>query len=214
VCRLQTNLPGPQAVIVVPHRELGVQICLLAYRLLGGSINRGIPGEKATLFTYFGPQGVNVRGILDKEEVLWTKTAGYVSDCHVVVGTPDCLAEVLQEPNATRVMQHTKVSSALTALQAQHSTAQQAQLSSCCCRHLQRCIRGKRHFSTGKQAPQGSRQCQQRLPGSGSCSVCEAVAVREAWAYSRAHAACVLHQRNASTQAQQRKAKHVLHVCR
>ena len=67
---MQTNLPGPQAVIVVPHRELGVQITLLAYRLLGGSINNGSkPGEKATLFTYTGPSGVNVRGILDKQEV-------------------------------------------------------------------------------------------------------------------------------------------------
>lgn len=72
---MQTNLPGPQAVIIVPHRELGVQITLLAYRLLGGSINNGSkPGEKATIFTYKGPSGVNVRGILDKQEV-WSCTS-------------------------------------------------------------------------------------------------------------------------------------------
>lgn len=42
-------------------------------------------------------------------QVIWTKTAGYVDDCHVVVGTPDCLAECLQDPNAQEVLQHTQV---------------------------------------------------------------------------------------------------------
>eukprot|EP00892_Ulva_mutabilis_P011443 jgi/Ulvmu1/8671/UM047_0009.1 len=103
------DLKGPQAVIVVPHRELGVQICMLIYRLIGGSVNKGIPGERATMFSYFGPRGVQVRGILDKEEVLRAKAAGYVEGCHIVVGTPDCLAEVMQEPQALEIMQHTKV---------------------------------------------------------------------------------------------------------
>ena len=50
--------------------------------------------------------------------MIWTKTVGYVDDCHVVVGTPDCLAEVLQDPNAQEVLQHTKAcSSRLCALQ-------------------------------------------------------------------------------------------------
>ena len=44
-------------------------------------------------------------------QVIWTKTVGYVDDCHVVVGTPDCLAEVLQDPNAQEVLQHTKACS-------------------------------------------------------------------------------------------------------
>ena len=60
MCRYGEDLKGPQAVIVVPHRELGVQICMLIYRLLGGSVNKGIPGERATLFSYFGPRGVQV----------------------------------------------------------------------------------------------------------------------------------------------------------
>ena len=47
-------------MIVVPHRELGVQICMLIYRLIGGSVNKGIPGERATMFSYFGPRGVQV----------------------------------------------------------------------------------------------------------------------------------------------------------
>jgi hypothetical protein len=109
LCRYPEDLKGPQAVIIVPHRELGVQICMLVYRLLGGSVNAGVPGEKATMFSYFGPKGIQVRGCLDKEEVLRVKNAGYVARCHVVVGTPDCLAEVLQEPEAYPIMQHTQV---------------------------------------------------------------------------------------------------------
>ena len=37
--RLPTDIPTPALVIVVPTRELGVQVSLLAYRLLGGGVN-------------------------------------------------------------------------------------------------------------------------------------------------------------------------------
>lgn len=106
--RYPDDLKGPQLVIVVPHRELGVQICMLAYRLFGGSVNAGIPGESANMFTYTGPRGIRVRGCLDKEEVLRAKNAAYLNGCHVVVGTPDCLAECLLDPSPFPVMQHTK----------------------------------------------------------------------------------------------------------
>jgi hypothetical protein len=96
-------------VIVVPHRELGVQITMLIYRLFGGSVNAGIPGSGANMFSYMGPRGIQVRGCLDKEEVLRAKNAGYLHRCHVVVGTPRCLAECLAEPSPLQVMQHSKV---------------------------------------------------------------------------------------------------------
>jgi hypothetical protein len=52
---------------------------------------------------------MHVQGCLDKEEVLRSKNASYLSGAHVVVGTPGCLAECLQPPEAIDVMQHTKV---------------------------------------------------------------------------------------------------------
>ena len=67
--RYPDDLKGPQAVIVVPHRELGVQIAMLVYRLFGGSVNSGIPGNDANMYTYQGPRGIRVRGCLDKDEV-------------------------------------------------------------------------------------------------------------------------------------------------
>ena len=53
---------GPQAVIVVPTRELGVQVVMLIFRLFGGSVNQGLPGAGANMFTYLGPRGLTVRG--------------------------------------------------------------------------------------------------------------------------------------------------------
>lgn len=94
--------------MVVPHRELGVQVSLLLFRLLGGSVNVGVPGERANMFTYFGPRGITVKGCLDKEEVLRAKNANYLRSCHVVVGTPECLAECLTGPESIPIMQHTK----------------------------------------------------------------------------------------------------------
>ena len=49
---------------------------------------------------------MQVKGVLDKEEVLFAKTQSYLYGAHVVVGTPDCLAELSQQPNAQPVMAH------------------------------------------------------------------------------------------------------------
>jgi hypothetical protein len=101
--------PGPQAVVVVPHRELGRQLALLIYRLLGGSVANGLPGDRANMFTYTGPRNVKVKGCLDKEEVLRAKNAGHLEGATIVVGTPECLAECMQDPEALDVMKHAKV---------------------------------------------------------------------------------------------------------
>lgn len=50
---------------------------------------------------------VQVKGLLDKEEVLFAKNKGYLFATHVVVGLPDCLAEASKEPHAVSIMQHT-----------------------------------------------------------------------------------------------------------
>ncbi|KAK9909664.1 hypothetical protein WJX75_005823 [Coccomyxa subellipsoidea] len=91
---------GPQLVIVVPTRELGVQTVMLIYQLFGGSVNAGIPGDPTNMFSYTGPRGIRVRGVLDKEEVLRGKNNGWLFASHVVVGTPQCLAELAVSPNA------------------------------------------------------------------------------------------------------------------
>ena len=50
---------------------------------------------------------VQVKGVLDKEEVLFAKNKGYLYGTHVVVGLPECLAEASKEPHAVAIMQHT-----------------------------------------------------------------------------------------------------------
>ena len=54
-------MQGPQLLIVVPTKELGVQTVMLIYKLFGGSVNSGIPGEPTNMFNYSGPRGVKVR---------------------------------------------------------------------------------------------------------------------------------------------------------
>lgn len=41
-----------------------------------------------------------MRGVLDKEEVLFAKNDNYLFGVHVVVGLPSTLAELITEPNA------------------------------------------------------------------------------------------------------------------
>ena len=53
-------LQGPQLVIMVPTRELGVQIVMLIYKLFGGAVNSQVPGDAANMFTYKGPRGLKV----------------------------------------------------------------------------------------------------------------------------------------------------------
>ena len=41
-----------------------------------------------------------VRGLLDKEEVLWAKTRGLLRGAHLLVATPSALAEAMAPPDA------------------------------------------------------------------------------------------------------------------
>lgn len=51
-------MQGPQLLIIVPTKELGVQIVMLLYRLFGGSVNSGVPGAADNMFAYSGPRGI------------------------------------------------------------------------------------------------------------------------------------------------------------
>ena len=51
---------------------------------------------------------MQVKGVFDKEEVLFAKNKGYLYGTHVVVGLPQCLVEASKEPSAVPIMQHTR----------------------------------------------------------------------------------------------------------
>ncbi|KAG2444058.1 hypothetical protein HYH02_009001 [Chlamydomonas schloesseri] len=105
------QMKGPQAVMVVPTMELGVQVALLAFKLLGGNISSGRPGDAANMFTYFGPKGIKVRGVLTKEEVVMAKSSlTYLNQVHLVVATPSALMEAVREPEpASQLLAHLRV---------------------------------------------------------------------------------------------------------
>lgn len=88
---------GPQLVIIVPTRDLGVQVALLAYKLLGGSVSHGYgPGSQTNMFRYHGPRGILVKGLLRPEEVDATKHGRHLHGVHVVVGTPELVAAAMK----------------------------------------------------------------------------------------------------------------------
>eukprot|EP00887_Chlorella_sp_A99_P003266 scaffold9.g3266.t1 len=141
------DLRGPQAAVVVPTRELGVQargargarrgaaagcrgqVAMLAFKLLGGSVNVGVPGARENMFHYDGPRGIKahgrlldagagllgppllllerggrtlapgVRGLLLDEELEHAKKDFYLKGVHVVVGTPAMIAAALAPPD-------------------------------------------------------------------------------------------------------------------
>jgi len=85
----------PQVLIVVPTRELGIQHVMLAWRLLGGNISRRMPGDRANMFSYSGPQGVQVRGLFDARDVQRAATRATLEGVSVVVGTPAALGRAI-----------------------------------------------------------------------------------------------------------------------
>lgn len=89
------DLPGPQLVVLVPTRELGVQAVMLVYKLFGGSVNPGVPGERANMFRYRGPRGLRVKGLLLPSEVELAVAGRYLLGAHVVVGTPELIQEAM-----------------------------------------------------------------------------------------------------------------------
>ncbi|GAB4823402.1 hypothetical protein N2152v2_010448 [Parachlorella kessleri] len=103
------DLQGPQAVIIVPTRELGVQVVMLIYKLFGGSVNVGIPGTGGNIFQYDGPRGLKVKGLLLDEELELVTQAYYLRGAHVVVGTPELLSAALHTSEGAELLQHTQV---------------------------------------------------------------------------------------------------------
>jgi len=90
------NKPPPvQAVVVVPNFELGAQICLATFKLLGGNISsrrKDEPGDPYNMFSYSGPKGVDVLGMFTERDVIGATTFGKLDGVQILVGTPQHLA--------------------------------------------------------------------------------------------------------------------------
>ena len=84
-----------QILVVVPTRELVVQTTMLAYKLTGGSISRGVPGDRGNMFNYSGPQGLIVKGVFEQRHVLDPDPE--LSTAEIVIGTPEKLAELKRQ---------------------------------------------------------------------------------------------------------------------
>jgi superfamily II DNA/RNA helicase len=83
------DMDGPQLLVLVPTFELGTQVALLVYKLFGGNISSQRPGDPANLFTYEGPRGIKVRGLLTDHDVdAAVREPRYLAGAHVLVGTP------------------------------------------------------------------------------------------------------------------------------
>jgi len=93
-----TDVQTPLALIVVPTRELGVQIALQLYQLVGGSIKQ-TPTEMSGLqnmFKYKGPKGVKIGCILDEKEASYG-LAYNLLQTDVAITIPQYLPKLLED---------------------------------------------------------------------------------------------------------------------
>lgn len=63
---------------------------MLLFKLWGGNVSSRTPGDPANMFSYTGPPGIKVRGVLNDEELQMAVSGGrYLRGVHAVVATPD-----------------------------------------------------------------------------------------------------------------------------
>ncbi|WIA21360.1 hypothetical protein OEZ85_000580 [Tetradesmus obliquus] len=103
------DLEGPQLLLLVPSFELGVQACLLLFKLWGGNISSRTPGDPANMFSYTGPAGIKVRGVLNDEEVQMAVAGRYLQGVHALVATPDMALALLSLPDSPLSFQDLRV---------------------------------------------------------------------------------------------------------
>lgn len=100
-----TAVPTPAILVIVPTRELGVQVSMLCYRLLGGGTSnptlqpyadpkRYQFGGKANMFSYKGPRHVKIAGMWDENAYNDQSLKELLKGVHVIVGTPEYLSRV------------------------------------------------------------------------------------------------------------------------
>lgn len=90
-----TDVKSPIALIVVPTRELGVQIALLLFELVGGNKKQS-PTErsgKRNMFKYKGPKGVKIGCVLDEDMA----KEGLKLQTDIAITTPKFLTKLMKD---------------------------------------------------------------------------------------------------------------------
>mmetsp|Transcript_108 Transcript_108/g.259 ORF Transcript_108/g.259 Transcript_108/m.259 type:complete len:771 (-) Transcript_108:192-2504(-) len=101
-----TDVKSPVALIVVPTRELGVQIALLLFELVGGNKKDKATERsgKKNMFRYTGPKGVKIGCVLDDQ----TSKEGLMLQTDVAITTPHYLSKLIKDndvdPSKLRVV--------------------------------------------------------------------------------------------------------------
>jgi len=101
-----TDVKSPIALIVVPTRELGVQIALLLFELVGGNKKQSATERsgKRNMFKYKGPKGVKIGCVLDEE----MSKEGLKLQTDIAITTPRYLTKLMQDgdidPSKLRVV--------------------------------------------------------------------------------------------------------------
>ncbi|KAL7573789.1 hypothetical protein ACA910_007818 [Epithemia clementina (nom. ined.)] len=93
-----TNVRSPLALIVVPSRELGIQIAMVLYQLVGGNIKDNplvldASSSRANMFKYKGPKGVRIGCVLDDEDAAF----GLKLQTDVAITMPQYLGKLLDD---------------------------------------------------------------------------------------------------------------------
>lgn len=100
------DIKSPLALIVCPGRELGVQIAMLLYSLVGGNVKKEATefSGKANMFKYKGPKGIRIGCVLDEEEANF----GLKLQTDVAITTPEFLGKLISDgdiiPSKLRVV--------------------------------------------------------------------------------------------------------------
>jgi len=100
------DLKSPLALIVCPGRELGIQIAMLLYSLVGGNVKKDETelSGRANMFKYKGPKGVKIGCVLDDEEASF----GLKLQTDVAITTPEFLGKLIADgdiiPSKLRVV--------------------------------------------------------------------------------------------------------------
>ncbi|KAI2499915.1 DEAD-like helicase [Fragilaria crotonensis] len=113
--RSGTDVRHPLVLIVVPTKELGVQIATLLYQLVGGTIRKKAASfvGKASMFKYKGPKGVKIGCVLDDEDA----QEGLKLQTDVAITMPQYLTKLLidgdVQPSRLRVIVYDEADLAL-----------------------------------------------------------------------------------------------------
>jgi superfamily II DNA/RNA helicase len=101
-----TDVRSPVALIVVPTRELGVQIALLLFELVGGNKKDSATERsgKKNMFRYKGPKGVKIGCVLDEQ----MSSEGLKLQTDIAITTPKYLSKLIKDndvdPSKLRVV--------------------------------------------------------------------------------------------------------------